>query len=144
MALGDKSFKELTIPELKEVARQFAVDLDGKTKKADILTELGEMGVTWLMYEETLEPEIEEEEIALIPEDFTGTVEEEVVVEEEEDEYVVVKMIRTNFSYEIRGYKFNRQHPYALVKEEDADYLVEVDGGFRVATPRELREFYAG
>lgn len=141
MAAGDTSFKELTVPELKAVAEQFAVDLDGKTKKADIIAEIQEMGVTWEMYAATLEPEEEEaeEELALFE---APLVEEEEV--EDEDDYVVVKMIRTNFTYEIRGYKFTRQHPYALVKEEDADYLIEVDEGFRMASPRELKEFYGG
>jgi hypothetical protein len=52
-------------------------------------------------------------------------------------------MIRANNTYQIRGYTFKQSHPFALVKEKDADYLIEVDGGFRMASPKEAREFYA-
>lgn len=138
--MADNEFKDLLVPELKAVAETFAVDLDGITKKQDIINELDEMGVTWEMYQASLEPE----------DDFEETVEESpapVVTEskepaEEEADSVVVKMTRKNWTYEIRGYRFTQQHPYALVAEDDADYLIETDGGFRMASPKELREFY--
>lgn len=144
MAAGDKKFEDLTLPELKVVAQQFAVDLEGKTKKADIIAEITAMGVDWKMYEATLEPvEEEEEELFVDPLTVLEEADEEPApVEEEPEDSIVVKMIRKNFSYQIRGYVFTRQHPYALVSEEDADYLVEVNGGFRIASPREIREYY--
>lgn len=143
MAAGDTKFEELTVPELKAVAEQFAVDLDGITKKADIVAEIKTLGVTWQMYADTLEPVEEDEPVELTALDVAPLAEDAAEpVEEEDEELIVVKMVRANFTYEIRGYRFTRQHPYALVKEEDADYLVEVDGGFRMASPREIREFY--
>jgi hypothetical protein len=30
-----------------------------------------------------------------------------------------------------------------LVAEKDADYLIEHDGGFRMASPKEAKEFYS-
>lgn len=143
MATGDTKFEELTVPELKGVAEQFAVDLDGISKKADIIAEIKAMGVDWQMYAATLEPVVEEEPVELAELDEAPLVNEvPAPVEEEDEDPVVVKMTRANFTYEIRGYRFTRQHPYALVKEEDADYLIEVDGGFRMASPREIREYY--
>lgn len=144
MAGKDTKFEDLTVPELRGVAEQFAVDLDGKTKKADIIAEIKDMGVDWEMYKASLEPE-EEEPVELAVLDDTPLENDETPVEEDEDDdYVVIKMTRVNFTYEARGHRFSRSHPYALVKEEDADYLIEVDGGFRMASPRELKEFYGG
>lgn len=56
------------------------------------------------------------------------------------DQYLI-KMVRDNPLFEIRGHKFTTQHPYALVGAADADYILKEDG-FRQATPAELREFY--
>lgn len=142
MALGDKSFSELTVKELRPLAEMFAVDLGNLTKKADIIKEIEENGVTFEMYAATLEPE-EEDPIELTLEDDSPLeLPEPVVEEEEESDKVLVKMVRQNHSYEVLNYKFSRTHPFVLVSEDDADYLVEKDGGFRIATPRELREFY--
>lgn len=140
MALGDKSFQELTVKELRPLAEMFAVDLGTLTKKADIIKEIEENGVTFEMYAATLEPE--EEELAEL--DLEEPVEElpEVIDEEPVSDQVLIKMIRQNHSYEVLNYRFSRTHPFVLVSEDDADYLVEEDGGFRIATPRELREFY--
>jgi hypothetical protein len=57
---------------------------------------------------------------------------------------VLVKMTRRNWSYQTRGYYFTRDHPFQLVAEDDADYLVEEDGGFQIASPKEAREYYGG
>lgn len=57
------------------------------------------------------------------------------------DQYLI-KMTRDNPLFEIRGHKFSRSHPYALVDATDADYILTNEDGFRQATPSELREFY--
>ena len=57
-------------------------------------------------------------------------------------EKVLLKMERENGSYEVRGYKFTKQHPYALVKSTDAEYIVENIEGFYYASPKEAAEFY--
>jgi hypothetical protein len=140
MATEDTSFQELTVKELKALAEMFAVDLDGFTKKADIIKEIEENGVTFEMYKGTLEEEdVDDATEVVIDESLELPVDEPEV---DESDAVLVKMIRPNHSYEIRGYKFTRQHPFVPVSKDDADYLVEKDGGFRAASPRELREFY--
>ncbi len=132
-------FEELNVDTLKSVAEMFAVDLDGVTKKADIIKELEENGVDFKSYQAQLLPTEDEEEVVSVVED--GPVQEDD--EDEEEEKVLVKMTRRNGTYEIRGYRFTKNNPYALVKESDADYLIENGGGFRTASPKELREFYA-
>lgn len=71
-------------------------------------------------------------------------VKEEVLeeVEEVESDEVIVKMTRLNHSYQIMGYKFSQENPYGVVKSEHVDWLVKEDGGFRIATESEVRDFY--
>lgn len=166
MAQPDNEFKDLTIPELRGVAAMFAVEVGKLTRKSDILAEIEKDGVTWDMYVSTLAPDpVEEDEVVYVEDEvpvaepivldpaevdpsLSPVVESEstppapVAVVEAAD--VLIRMTRPNFSYQIRGYKFTREHPFALVAEDDADYLIERDGGFRTATPREAREYYAG
>ena len=59
------------------------------------------------------------------------------------DGYELVKKTRNNPVYEVRGYRFTDVHPYVLVKEDDVDFLVEVEGGFAVAKTSEVMDFYA-
>jgi hypothetical protein len=54
-----------------------------------------------------------------------------------------LKMTRKNPTFEVRGVKFTRENPFALVKEEDVDYLIEVVGGFEVARRSEVERYYA-
>jgi len=97
------------------------------------------------------EPVVEEAEqpapvlfVDPVSEDAKPEAKEEVEEEpgQEEENLVLVRMTRSNYTYEVRGYKFTREHPFGLVTEEDADYLVEVEGGFQMATPSEARSFY--
>lgn len=155
MAAPDNEFKDLSVVELKAVAESFAVDLNGITKKADIIKEIEENGVTFHMYQQLLAPDVDDsfepaDDLEPTPVDPGVTevplpnepADEPEAVEEVVPDEVLVKMTRPNFSYQVRGYRFTRDHPFLLVSEEDADYLVEQDGGFRTATPREAREYY--
>jgi hypothetical protein len=54
----------------------------------------------------------------------------------------LVKMTRANASFEIRGYKFTREHPFAIVGGGNLDYLLEQVDGFRLATPAEVKSYY--
>lgn len=54
----------------------------------------------------------------------------------------LLKMTRNNPVYEVRGYRFTRVMPYVFVKNEDVDYLIEVEGGFTVAKPSEVEAFF--
>jgi len=131
----------MTKNELLAVAEQFGTDAKPSMKKDDILALLTEDGVDDALIASALGDADDDE-----AEDFAPVVEVEQAapVEDEEDEdLVLVRMIRANNTYEIRGHKFTAQHPYALVNVKDADYLIEVDGGFRMASPKEAREFYS-
>lgn len=56
---------------------------------------------------------------------------------------ILVKMTRENFSYEVKGYRFTKEHPFLAVDADDADWLIENEDGFRPASPKEAREFYS-
>lgn len=56
---------------------------------------------------------------------------------------VLMKMVRENFYYEVKGYSFSKQHPFVLVDSATADYLVENEDGFRPASPKEAQDFYS-
>lgn len=171
MVRPDYEFKDLTVPQLRGLAEQFDVNLHGKTRKPDIIKEIEGANITWDMYEalqavpefeDDLEPipapeqsepvqeplpfEVEWPDYSAEDDDHVeGPVEPEVViapVKEEEPEYIVVKMDRDNRVFQAFGYEFTRERPYMLVKQEEADVLIEEIGGFRAASPRELREYY--
>jgi hypothetical protein len=59
------------------------------------------------------------------------------------DDRTLLKMTRNNPVYEVRGYRFTRSMPYVFVKNEDVDFLIEVEGGFSVAKPSEVESFFS-
>lgn len=150
----------------------FAVDVEQTATKNQIIAALAENGVTWEMaktFDENaraLAEEQGEEEPQPAPGVITAdavkgaatltlsdtpveTVEytemaQPVVAAPApvEPEVVLVKMERENPRYDIRGYKFTRKDPFALVKEDDADYILSNVEGFKVASPREAKEYY--
>lgn len=132
------SFKNMKREELFAVADAFGTEVDGEATKAEIEAALVEDGITWETYKKFSEAEADEEVTA------ADAADEEESAESNDDsaEEVLLKMVRNNAHYEVRGYKFTRTHPYAIVKEDDADYLIDEIGGFRIATPREAKEFY--
>lgn len=137
-----KNFRELTVAELQDVADAFGVDFESGSNKNSKISELAENGVTIEMWNEITAAAEPDEENAPEEDDDDDVRPEPPRVEKPEDDKVLVKMTRFNNTYHIRGYQFSRQHPFALVTEDDADYLCRVDGGFQMATPREAREFY--
>lgn len=58
------------------------------------------------------------------------------------DDRTLLKMTRNNPVYEVRGYRFTRNMPYVFVKNEDVDFLIEMEGGFTVAKPSEVESFF--
>jgi predicted nucleic acid-binding Zn-ribbon protein len=138
------SLAELTKNELLAIAEQFGTDAKSSMKKDDILAALAEDGIDDALVasvNDAAADDVEDDAPVAVVE-----VEAEVSADEDDDddaELVLVRMIRANNTYEIRGHHFTAAHPYALVKAEDADYLIEVDGGFRMASPKEAREFYS-
>lgn len=141
------SLDDYTKDELLAYAEQFGTDANKSISKKDLVARLLEDGVTLEViagYNKELE-EYDAKALGLHPltEDELAAVEAPVVEDEEEEDLILVVMTRSNGTYEIRGHRFTRDHPFALVKESDADYLIEVDGGFRIASPKEARAYYS-
>jgi len=127
------SFETLKKEDLLKIADDYGVETKPTDTKAVIIAALAEDGVNW-------------EDVAKM--DKT-VAEQDAVLKEEAAEKKsngpkqLLKMLRANGTYEIRGIKFTKEHPFALVPEDDAEYIVESDAqGFRYATPKEAAEYY--
>jgi hypothetical protein len=128
------SFDTLKVAELKTIAEDFAVDTDGLKNKKDIIAALAEEGVTYSVYAKTLQT-LEEaaEEIEILPKfDPKAQIEDSVLV----------RMTRANFRYDIHGHTFTNDHPFVAMSEEDAQKIFDTEEGFRLATPKEVQDFY--
>jgi hypothetical protein len=127
------SLQKMKVAELREVAEEFGVDLDGVTKKADIIAALAEEGVSEEVYANFIGAEHEELPTApAVP-----------AAKKIEGPEVVVKMERGNGTFEVLGYRFTREHPYVVMSAEDAQEIFDRERGFRQATPREAQEYYS-
>lgn len=126
------SFTSMKIKELREVGEYFGVELEGLKTKNEIISVLSEEGISYEMYAKFLGAEKAEVDIPA-PKTNKKPV---------GGNAVLVKMDRENPAYEINGYKFTREHPYVAMSEEDAEFIFESQVGFRMATPRELQEYY--
>jgi hypothetical protein len=132
------SFETLKVAELRTVAEDFAVDTDGLKSKADIIAALAEEGVTWSVYQKTIK-DIEE-----AAEEFAET--EEILPrfnpDAQPEDTVLVRMTRDNFRYDIIGFTFTKEHPFIAMTEENAQEIFDKEEGFRLATPKEVQEYY--
>jgi len=127
------SFDTLKIKELREIAESFAVDLPPKTTKQQLILLLEEEGVTYDTYRRFFESEKVEDETIPRSQPVKGI---------ENEEIVLVKMDRENFSYEVMGFTFTKQHPFSPMRISQAQSIFDLHQGFRLATPREAQEFY--
>lgn len=128
------SFDTLKVAELKVIATDFAVDTEGLKNKKDIIAALAEEGVTWSVYQSTLEAiERDTEEIEILPK-FDPKAQPE--------DTVLVRMTRANMRYDIHGHTFTKDHPFVAMSEEDAQKIFDLEEGFRLATPKEVQDFY--
>jgi hypothetical protein len=128
------SFDTLTVAELKEIATEFAVDTEGLKNKKEVIAAMAEEGVTYSVYQKTLQA-VEEatEEIEILPK-FDPKAQAENTL--------LVRMTRDNHRYDIHGYTFTKTHPFVAVTEEDAQKIFDTEEGFRLATPKEVQDFY--
>jgi len=137
------AFTQLNKDVLRQVAEEFGVDFtEEDPTKNQMIKDLEEEGVTWKMYQEAFpepedEPEVEEEK----PE--APVAKTEAAAEFKPASKVLVKMTRANGTYEVRGLKFTKAHPFLPVSADDANYLVEELEGFKIASPREAEEYYS-
>lgn len=153
------SFDDLKPTELyRSAIEDFAlpVEEEDKNKKKVLLAAFAEGGVAWSDYV-AQHPEVKPEPENVItspsvpgegqpapkpeapkPGKIITAAKPEV---NPEDRYLI-KMVRDNVRYDTRGYTFTQEHPYALVAAMDADYILEKEEGFQMASPSELREYY--
>jgi hypothetical protein len=132
------SFETLKISELKKIAEDFAVDTDGLKTKVDIIASLAEEGVTWSVYNSTIkkiEDESEEMSVEILPKFDPKAAQPENTV--------LVRMTRENFRFDIMGVTFTKEHPFVAVTEEIAQEIFDKEEGFRLASPREVQEYYS-
>lgn len=135
------SFNTLKKPQLKAVADGFGVEAEKDTvealKAALNATDYIEwdQAVELLKTEGLWDAEDDEKEQA--------RKEEAKAEQEARPKDTLIKMRRANRSYEILGYRFTQESPYALVTSEDAEFITDSDPeGFSYATPKEAIEFY--
>ena len=129
------SFDTLKVSELKKVAEDFGVDIDGLKGKADLIAALSDEGVTWAVYEKTIKDiDEDKEEVEILP-----TFDPK---KEQDKDSVLVKMERANFRYDILGFTFTKEHPFVAMSPDSAQAIFDKEEGFRLATPKEVQDFY--
>jgi hypothetical protein len=133
------SFETLKVAELRKIAEDFAVDTDGIKNKADIIAALAEEGVTWSVYQKTIK-DIEEaaDEFSEDSEEILPRFDPKAQAEDT----VLVRMTRENYRYDILGFTFTKEHPFVAMTEDDAQEIFDKEEGFRLATPKEVQEYY--
>lgn len=131
------SFTELKTTDLKKVAETFGVDLNGSKTKQEIIVLLEEEGITYQMYNKFTTTEKEEIEVP----EFEKKQREKKIMKTVNA--VLVKMDRSNHSYNVGAYTFTQEHPFVAMSETEAQRIFDTQAGFRLATPREAQEYYA-
>lgn len=129
------SFETLKVAELKKIAEDFAVDADALKNKTDIIAALTEEGVTWSVYQKTLK-DLEDES------DILDEAPKQDLNTDDGQEKVLVRMTRANFRYDILGHTFTKEHPFVAMKESTAQSIFDLEEGFRLATPKEVQDYY--
>jgi hypothetical protein len=130
------SFETLKIAELKKIAEDFAVDVDGLKSKNDLIAALADEGVTWGVYSKTIEKQEDEEDDDVLPKP-------DVKKSLDKEDSVLVRMTRANFRYDILGHTFTREHPFVAMINDDAQAIFDKEESFRLATPKEVQDFYS-
>lgn len=130
------SFETLKVSDLKKIAEDFGVDIDSLKNKTDIIAALSEEGVTWTVYQKTVE-RLEEE-----TEDMLTEAPVKQDKKENAADNVLVKMERDNFRYDIQGYTFTKEHPFVAMSPDSAQKIFDKEVGFRLATPKEVQDYY--
>jgi hypothetical protein len=129
------SFETLKLSEIKKIAEDFGVDIQALKSKNDIIASLAEEGVTWSIYQKTIK-DIEDaaEEIEVLP---------RLNAKKNQDkDSVLVRMERANHRYDTMGFTFTSTHPFVAMSEDQAQEIFNREEGFRLATPKEVQDFY--
>ena len=132
------SFSNLKLEELRQVAETFAVDHESAKNKADLIALLAEEGVTFEMYKGFTEADKAEADVE--PRKKTGTINSLASLSGGQ---VLVKMERMNPRYDVNEFTFTKENPFIVMSEKDAQDIFDTQEGFRLATPKEVQEFYS-
>jgi len=130
------SFETLKVSELKKIAEDFGVEIEGLKNKTDIIAALSEEGVTWTVYNKTVQ-DLEEAEDMSVETPVKFDPKKELA-----EDTVLVRMTRANFRYDIMGVTFTKDHPFVAMHKDDAQKIFDKEEGFRLATPKEVQEYY--
>ncbi|QIN94017.1 hypothetical protein PP459_gp217 [Streptomyces phage Wakanda] len=130
------SFETLKKEDLLKIAEEFGSDVKASDTKAVIIATLNEDGVTWEQAAQ-LDKQVAEKDAELKAEKKVADAEAKA-----QEEQALLRMMRENGTFEVRGYKFTKTHPFAVAAASDAEWIVDNVEGFRYATPREAQEFY--
>lgn len=132
-------FNDLDKGQLLAAADEFGVEVDKRWGESNLVAALLNDGITWEMYKtsfpDAVDDEPKQEPKAEKPE---GTAKKFSGKEKVE----LMKMERQNASFQVLGYRFTKDHPFALVKAADVNWIMSHETGFRVATPQEAEAFY--
>ena len=94
--------------------------------------------MTWSVYEKTVK------DLEKAKEEFADT--EEILprfnLDARAEDTVLVRMTRDNYRYDILGFTFTKEHPFIAMAEENAQEIFDKEEGFRLATPKEVQEYY--
>lgn len=157
--MNKTSFEDFSVEELRKIAvEQFAVEIMPKDNKKTVIKALTDSGIFfedyavekgWRVPEEPVAPAhvplpvapVETVEAVAITEEPVKIITQEPIAPTANQKYLL-KMERDNVAFEVAGYRFTKEHPYALVESAAADYILTKEKGFRMAFPSELEEFY--
>jgi len=134
------SFNSMKLQELRDVAENFGVDLHGVKAKKDLIELLDEEGVTFDLYQKFFAAEKDAPENHL---DNFNVQNQQLNLPSPDQQTVLVKMDRVNNLYETCGFTFTREHPYVAMSGWQAQGIFDVETGFRLATPKEIQEYYS-
>lgn len=130
------SFDTLKVGELKTIAEDFGVETSQLKNKQDIIAALSEEGVTYSVYQKTIKAvEDAKEEVEALPVFDPKSISAE--------DTVLVKMDRQNYRYDILSQTFTKEHPFVAVSKEIAQKIFDQEEGFRLATPKEVQDYYS-
>ncbi|AVD99226.1 hypothetical protein SEA_BILLNYE_24 [Streptomyces phage BillNye] len=130
------SFETLKKEDLLKIAEEFGSDVKPSDTKAVIIATLNEDGVTWEQAAQ-LDKQVAEKDAELREEKKAADAEAKA-----QEEQALIRMMRENGTFQVRGYTFTKAHPIGVVAASDAEWIVDNVEGFRYATPREAQEFY--
>ena len=107
------SFNDMKLAELKSIAEGWGVDVPQRINKANLIELLNEEGLTYDQYKAYVDAKEESE-----GEKKEAKSEERVKsVTLSNQSHILVRMDRFNMSYQVMGYTFSRENPYAVVPD---------------------------